>query len=88
MEETVPAQLCQVRLSRALGQYPAVDTPLLYLSDIVDLYARHVLHGHHALGSQIPVHVRHLIQSHKEEPAGTVLLLFFLSDVKNVQPVR
>lgn len=61
MEESVPAQLREVGLRRALGQEFSVDPPSVDLLDVIDLHPRHKLHRHDPLRCQVPVHIRYLL---------------------------
>lgn len=72
------AELRQVRLRRALGQEVAVDAPAVDFVKVVDLDARHVLHCHHALGREVPVHIGHLSAASK---GGTKYQVQYDNDV-------
>ena len=72
------AELRQVRLRRALGQEVAVDASAVDFVKVVDLDARHVLHCHHALGREVPVHIGHLSAASK---GGTKYQVQYDNDV-------
>jgi hypothetical protein len=56
-EESVSAQLCEIRLCRSLGQQDAIDSSLLDALDVIDLDSRHVLHGDNVRSGHVQHHL-------------------------------